>query len=129
MSKQGLALATVLATFGCTTVQSVQPERFIPEHKPASVTVWTSRDDVTVYSPRIEGDSLGGVVLEDRWAVPLKDIVRVTARAPDQKKTALLVAGVAASSVVLWLAATSGHGAGQVPCAYVQGQPGSCYGQ
>ena len=119
MTKKGLGLGVVLTMVGCTSFRSVQPERFIPEHKPSSVMVWTIRDDVTVVSyPHIRGDSLTGVVLDDPWAIPLKDVARVRAATPDVGKTALLVVGAAASTVGVYLLASSGHGAGVIPCPY-----------
>lgn len=102
MRTRYLAVGPVLAWvgLGCTSMQTVEPQRFIPQHKPGSVSVWTTPTDVTIVTdPQIEGDTLSGVVLEERWTVPLKDIVRVEVNAPDHKKTALLIAGTAASAL------------------------------
>jgi hypothetical protein len=103
-----LALGSLIAS-GCTSMRNVAPDRFIPQHKPISVSVWTAPDSVTIVSdPRIDGDTLRGVVLQAPWAVPLKRIVKVQAVAHDPRKTALLVAAAAASVVGIAILATSG---------------------
>jgi hypothetical protein len=117
MCRQALAFALVLATAACTGMRRVEPGQFIPVHKPDLVSVWTKPNDVTfVADPRIEGDSLIGVVLQQRWAIPLKDIVRVEAKASDPRKTLLLVAGAAASAVGVYLISSAGRGGGTIPC-------------
>ncbi|HXQ29744.1 MAG TPA: hypothetical protein VN848_10785 [Gemmatimonadales bacterium] len=98
-------------------MRRVEPGQFIPSHKPELVSVWTRPDHVTFVSdPRIEGDTLIGTVLSERWAVPLQDVVRVEARTSDPRRTALLVAGAAASAVGVFLISSSGRGAGRIPC-------------
>ena len=117
MSKHALALGWLLATAACTGMRRVEPEQFIPVHKPALVSVWVTPDSVTFVSdPRIEGDTLVGVVLEAPWAIPLKDVVRVEAETSDPRRTALLVAGAAASVVGVFLISSSGRGSGTIPC-------------
>jgi len=118
MSKQAVAFGVVLAVTACTGMRRVDPAQFIPAHKPGLVSVWTRRDDVTFVSdPRIEGDTLIGVVLQQPWAIPLHDVVRVEAQMSDPRRTALLVGGVAASAVGVYLISSSGRGSsGTIPC-------------
>ena len=98
-------------------MRSVEPAQFIPAHKPTRVSVWTKTHELTVVSyPHVDGDTLRGVVLDDPWAMPLKDVARVEARAPDRARTVLFLAGATASAVGVYLLTESGHGAGAVPC-------------
>jgi hypothetical protein len=116
MSRHSLVFGWVLAA-ACTGMRRVEPGQFIPAHKPELVSVWTKPDSVTFVSdPRIEGDTLIGVVLQARWAIPLKDVVRVEAETSDPKRTAILVAGAAASAVGVFLMSRSGRGSGEIPC-------------
>jgi len=120
MPKQGLALGVALAMVACTSMRRVDPVQFIPQHKPGVVSVWTAPNHVTIVSgPRIVGDTLSGIVFEERWAVPLKDVVRVEAKGPNTAGTVLVVAGSALAVGGVYLEAKSGHGAGLAPC-----QPG-----
>ena len=58
------ALGSLLG-IACTSMRKVEPDRFIPQHRPVSVSVWTAPDTVTFVSdPRIDGDTLRGVVLD-----------------------------------------------------------------
>lgn len=117
MPKQPLAFGVVLATVACTGVRTIEPARFIPQHGPATVSVWTTPKTFTIVSyPQIEGDTLSGLVFDERWVVALKDIVRVEAVVPDPRRTALLVAGTAASAVGVFLISSSGRGGGVAPC-------------
>jgi len=117
MSRPALALGWVLATAACTGMRRVEPGQFIPAHKPELVSVWTKPDRVTFVSdPRIEGDTLIGLVLQEPWAIPLKDVVRVEAETSDPRRTALLVAGAAASAIGVYLISSSGRGGGKIPC-------------
>ena len=117
MPKWGSAVGWMFASVACTGMRQIEPAQFIPAHKPESVSVWTTAHNVTVVSyPRIDGDTLRGVVLTESWAMPLKDVVRVEAKEPDPTRTWLLVAGATASAVGVYLFSTSGHGAGIVPC-------------
>jgi len=96
MATRGLAVGLVLAGAACTSIQRIQPAQFIPQRRPESIMVWTADSDVTnVVKPQIDGDTLRGTVagLQERVAIPLKDIVTATAKAPDGTKTAILVAG------------------------------------
>ena len=98
-------------------MQRIVPEQFIPAHRPGRISVWTRPDDVTIVSdPQVEGDTLSGLVFDERWAVPLKSVVKVEATASDRKLTALFFAGVAASAVGAYAMATGGRGAGGIPC-------------
>jgi len=98
-------------------MKRVEPAEFIPQHNPRLVSVWTTRSHVTVVSaPAIQGDTLIGTVLEERWAVPLQDVFKVEAQTPDHTRTALMLAGAAASGVGLYLMSTAGRGPGTVPC-------------
>ncbi|HXQ29186.1 MAG TPA: hypothetical protein VN848_07950 [Gemmatimonadales bacterium] len=97
----------VLTGVACTSMQRVQPDQFVPQHRPSIIQVTTSDSDVTtVVEPRIDGDTLRGTVagLQERVAIPLKDIVVARAQAPDGMKTAVLVAGgVMVGGVVAYL--------------------------
>ena len=96
MLHREFAIALALTGLGCTSMRSVQPTQFIPQHNPQSILVTTSDSDVTnVVQPKIDGDTLRGTVagLQERVAIPLKDILSVRAKAPDGTKTAFLVAG------------------------------------
>ena len=93
-------VSAVIGAVGCTGMRSVEPARFIPQRNPATVSVWTAPSKVTVVSePRIQGDSLTGLVFDQPWAMALKDIVRVQARAPDPTRTVIFVTGAAVSVV------------------------------
>ena len=95
----------------------VEPAEFIPQHNPRLVSVWTTRSRVTIVTdPAIQGDTLTGTVLQEPWAVPLQDVLKVEAQTPDHTKTVLLLAGAAASGVGLYLVSTAGRGAGTIPC-------------
>jgi len=115
MPKQGLPVGLVLLA-ACTSMQRVEPGRFIPAHNPSVISVWTKPNNLTIVSyPQVVGDTLSGVVFEEPWAVPLEDVVRVEAKASDRTRTLLFVAGAAASSLGLILMG-NGKGAGAVPC-------------
>jgi hypothetical protein len=117
MPKRELGLALVLATGACTRMQNIEPGQFIPERKPDRVSVWTRRDSVTVVSnPQIEGDTLSGEVFEERWAMALKDVVRVEAVTPDPTRTVLFAVGATASVLGVYFLAKSGQGIGTIPC-------------
>jgi len=117
MPRQGLAFAFVFVAGACTSMQRVEPAQFIPQHKPALVSVWTTPHDVTVVAdPKIQGDSLSGTVFESPWGVPLKDVVKVEANAPSPTKTVLLVAGSVSAAGALILM-TNAHGSSNAqPC-------------
>ena len=116
MRSQRFGVACLLAV-GCTSVQSVDPQRFVPEHKPAQVSVWTTQHDVTIVSdPRIAGDSLVGVVYEQRWSIPLGRILKVVADAPDRTRTALLLTGAAGAILAAYFLGHTGKSDGMLPC-------------
>jgi hypothetical protein len=116
MPNRGLAFSCALAIVGCTAMQKVEPARFIPEHKPAIVSVWTTPTQVTVVAdPHIVGDSLSGTVFEQPWTVPLKGVLKVEANAPSPVKTALFVASSVSAVGVVYLIA-NGHGSDAPPC-------------
>ena len=117
MPKPGLAAGLVLASVACTSLRRVEPAQFIPAHKPTRVAVWTTAHDVTIVSyPKIDGDTLRGVVFDEPWAMSLKDVVKVEAKAPDPARTVLAVVGATASTVGVYLLSASGHGPGRIPC-------------
>jgi hypothetical protein len=116
MPKRGIVLSLLMATMACTSMQRVDPARFIPAHKPEAVSVWTTPHAVTIVSdPQVVGDTLSGVVVGDRWAVALKDILRVETSLTSPPRTALLVAGAAASAVGVYFL-SSGAKSGALPC-------------
>ena len=108
-------LSAVAGTIGCTGMRTVEPALFIPQRNPNTVAVWTAPDKMTIVSqPRMQGDSLTGLVFGGPWTMALKDITRVEARAPDPKRTVLLVTGAAASMVgfALLVGSSSGKSGG-----------------
>lgn len=113
MHIQDWARSSLLAALlGCTGMRTVEPERFIPERRPAMVAVWTSLTKFTIVSePAVLRDTLSGVVLGEPWSIALKDVVRVQADAPDATRTALFVTGTAAS--VFGLALLLGNNSGK----------------
>jgi hypothetical protein len=117
MPKTELALALVLATVACTSMQRVEPAQFIPDHKPDRVSVWTKPDSVTVVTnPRVEGDTLIGEVLDGRWAMPLKDVVKVEAVSPDPTRTVLFAVGATGTVLGVYFLSRSAQGTGSIPC-------------
>ena len=116
MPTKSVAIALALAAAACTSMQRVQPAQFIPAHNPNVVSVWVRNRVTFVTDPQIAGDTLSGTVLQSPWAVSLKDVDRVEARATDPTRTVLLFAGAAASTVGLFMMSTAGRGAGGVPC-------------
>jgi hypothetical protein len=116
MRIRGLALSPLMVAMACTSMQRVEPAQFIPAHRPEAVSVWTARHAVTIVSdPQVLGDTLTGVVFGDRWALGLKDILRVEASRASPPRTALLVAGAAASAIGVYLLST-GAKSGSLPC-------------
>jgi hypothetical protein len=117
MRVKALAFALMLAPLGCTSMRRVEPEHFIPNHNLDLVSVWTTRDDVTIVSyPQVRGDTLSGLVFAEPWAMPLKDVVKVEARASDPMRTALFLVGAAASVVGMYLVTHGGRADGVIPC-------------
>ena len=118
---RGFALGGLLATMACTSLQRVEPAQFIPEHKPDAVSVWTAARSVTIVTyPQVAGDTLSGEVLGERWAVALRDVVRVEATRSSPPRTGLLLAGAAASAVGVYLL-SNGRKSSAIPCG--QGLP------
>jgi hypothetical protein len=116
MAKQGFALGLLQLILACTSMQPIQPQKFIPVHQPDLVSVWTARDDVTIVSnPQIAGDTLTGIVFDAPWAVPLKDVLRVEARVSNGHRTALLVAGSAVSAAGMFLLLNTTRGNSDAP--------------
>jgi len=117
MLRRRWALGLLFAS-ACTSMQPVEPKRFIPAHKPQQVSVWTGPDSMVVLqSPLIAGDSLVGTAFGERWGIPLKNVVRVEATAPDARRTWLLVAGVAASVAGVYVISSNGsRNSGMAPC-------------
>jgi hypothetical protein len=116
MPRLRLALGSLIAAMACTSMQRVEPAQFIPAHKPEAVSVWMTPHAVTIVSdPEVLGDTLTGVVFGDRWAVGLKNILRVEASLSSPPRTALLVAGAAASALGVYLL-SNGSRSGSIPC-------------
>jgi hypothetical protein len=105
-----VAVGVVLTAIGCTSTQRVQPAQFVPQRHPQSIMVTTTDSDVTnVMAPKIDGDTLRGTVagLQERVAIPLKNIVTATAKAPDGTMTAILVGGgLVVGGVVAYMLST-----------------------
>jgi hypothetical protein len=121
----------LLAVAGCTTVRSVQPAVYIPQHSPA--TVWVTYHDnslIPVAQPRIVGDSLMGTWqgLQEPVAISLTEIQTVQARMPSPKKTALLftVLGLTAGGLVYTIATVGTSGDPNfLGCPRIKGTPQS----
>jgi hypothetical protein len=120
MRNQGVALGLVLAA-GCTSMQTVEPSQFIPQHRPETVSVWTTRDDVIVVSnPEIERDTLTGEVYDAPWTVPLTRVVKVEAVTRDTRRTIFFITGAAAAAAGVYLIGHSSKGSGAVPCPPIE---------
>ena len=101
-------------------MQVVQPAQVIPYQHLADV--WVKEADgevVDVRRPRIDGDTLKGVVaqLGEPYAVALKDIVTVKAQEPDKTKTWIaVVGGVALGGIGLYALTQSTASHVNAPC-------------
>ena len=93
-----MAVAVVLGTMGCSSLQPVrQPAEFISASTPPVVYVThRNRALIVIERPRVSGDTVYG-----NWqgqsrpvAVPLSQVQSMLARRKDGGRTALLVAGV-----------------------------------
>jgi hypothetical protein len=116
MPVRGLALSSLVATMACTSMQRIEPTQFLPAHNPEAVSVWTAPHAVTIVSdPQVLGDTLTGRVFGDRWAVGLKNILRVETSLASPPRTVLLVAGAAASALGVYFM-SSGSKSGSIPC-------------
>jgi hypothetical protein len=118
MSQRLAGVTLTMIGAACTSMRPVEPGQFIPAHRPEVVSVWTKPNHVTIVSnPQVIGDTLSGVVLDEPWARALKDVVKVEATRADPARTAILLAGAAASAVGVYLLSNSGHqGVGTIPC-------------
>lgn len=112
----------LVAAVGCTSVKSVQPAEYIPQHSPPVVWVtYTDNSFVPVSQPRIVGDSLMGTWqgLQEPVAISLKEIQTVQAKMPNPKKTVILVGSLAvvatAVTYTLLTAGNSGNGTNGCP--------------
>jgi hypothetical protein len=94
------AAAVLLGSMACVVVQPVrQPAQFIPANNPEIVVVtYTDNSVVPVSKPHMSGDTLVGTWagLGEPVAVPLSQVQRIDARQKSSKRTAMLIAGVAA---------------------------------
>jgi len=115
-------LAGAMGTGACKSVQRVEPIQYFDRYAPP--VVWVTYGDntmVPVAQPEIRRDTLRGVLQGARVKIPLRDIRSVEAKAPNHKRTALLVTGlgVAAVSSFYFLITQSdggGGGGGGVYC-------------
>jgi len=121
---RGLTVGVALTGVACTSVQRVQPSQFVPKNHPAVMTVTTRDSEETkVVSPRIDGDTLRGVVagLGERVAIPVDQISKAWAQAPNHTLTALVAATsvLAAGGIVFYYANHSSQGDTGQACAQV----------
>lgn len=131
MTLNRVSLAGLLVvTAGCTSVKSVQPAEYIPQHSPA--VVWVTQTDNTVVpvaQPRIDGDTLRGTLrgLQEPVAISLKEIQTVQARMSSPQRTVILISslGVITTAVVYTIltAGNSGNNGGNPACLDAHGDP------
>ena len=128
-----LLAGLLLAVAGCTTVRSVQPAVYIPQHSPTMVWVtYTDNSFVPVAQPQMVGDTLKGTWagLQEPVAISLNEIKTVQARLPAPKRTVLLftVLGVSSAGLLYSLATAGTSGDPNFyGCPRVKGTPlGSC---
>jgi len=124
-------LVVLLSSVGCATLQPLrEPAQFIAKENPKLVYVtYKNRSVVGVARPHVSGDSLFGTVQGQPApvAVPLSHVQMIEAIQPDRKRTALLIAGLAAftvSGVAVLLLTGNGESCDNVydPCGGVEPQ-------
>jgi len=121
-------LPLLAAQWACHTISPVAtPESYIAAERPTRL--WVTRRDQTrvlVEAPKMKGDSLLGFV-DNRYQVVgrLQDLQTVEARHPAQRRTALLVGGLAVGVgglVVLLL----GNAHSSAPVSDCEEDPSAC---
>lgn len=103
-----LAVA-LLGSLACVTVQPMRdPALSIPKANPPVVFVtYKDNSKVSIVQPRVSGDSLFGTWqgLDEPVAVPLSAVRSIGAFQKDNKRTTLLIAGIAAATAgAVWSA-------------------------
>ena len=103
---------------GCTSIRYVSPEetsKLAPES-----SVWVTMTDGTqleIKDPKVEDSKLAGYVdQQGHKEIDLSEIVSLGVKEPDQGKTMMLAAMVAAGAFVLVWVLSSGSGEDQ-PCS------------
>ncbi len=120
MIRNWIAAAGLLTALACTSVRSVQPAQFIPQHAPALVWVTTTSSAlVAVAQPRIDGDTLRGMWAGSQRpvAIPLNGVQSMQAKAPSNVRTAILVGtlGLVAGGTI-WSMIQKNSGPGGTGC-------------
>ena len=114
-AKRAVALV-VLTTWGCTSLQPVaQPAPYISAKHPETVYLLDNMGRFyTVVKPHLEGDSVVGVSarMDRPVGMPLTSVSRMLAPQPDQARTVLLGATVAAGAAALVYFAIHAGGSG-----------------
>jgi len=138
MPRYRIASAGLLLAVGaCTSVKSVQPAAFIPQHSPPVVWVtYTDNSFVPVAQPHMVGDTLRGtwLGLNEPLTIPLDEIQSVQARLPDHARTVILfttLVVVTGGTAYLWV--TAGHNGPYDPLlscgTYLGGGKYTCWDQ
>ena len=103
--KSWIAAALILSTAACTTIGQVPPRDFVISHRP--MQVWITETDssvVSLFRPRVLGDTLTGFVNGKFQMIPLTRVQLMNARRSAPGRTTLLVAGAIAGVVLAgWL--------------------------
>jgi hypothetical protein len=124
------ALAGLLLTIGCTTRYSIQPAHLSPTNRPDRV--WVTRTDestLAVDQPRVNGDSLFGIVDGTPERISLADVRGLRAERVSLTRTAgLLVAMSGVTAAVVYYAVTRDVGQRVCNLACPMDHPDCCAG-
>lgn len=102
-------VVALLGSLACVTVRPLRdPAQSIPKVNPTVVFVtYNDNSKIPVAQPRVSGDSLFGAWqgLDEPVAVPLSAVRSIGAFQKDNKRTSLLIAGIAAAAAgAVWSA-------------------------
>jgi hypothetical protein len=118
------ALIGAAGAAACTTVRQVHPVQYFAQNSPDVVWVtYTNNAVVPVAQPDLNGDTLKGMKpgTQEPVAIPLDQVRSVSARLPDNRKTAVLVTGLLAGFVgsvyTLWISKAGSNTRG-VTCGF-----------
>jgi hypothetical protein len=123
---RSVAVLVLLSQAACSSVHVVTPS-YVNTNQPNQI--WVTRGsgagEVQMYDPRIEADTLFGLISEsDEIAVPVSDVRQVRAKRFDLAKTSLLVGGILAIGIAGAVAAGAiGEGNSNPDCVGPNGLP------